>query len=193
MYADLPEVRARQVARDAGLLVWSYVWLRLGIGLYRTIERLRVAGDTTESAGGDLAGRLDGVARLIETIPLVGEGLRAPFIGAADASRSIADAGAATSDAVHTLALWLGVLVAVLPVVWLAAKYVPRRLRWMREASAAATLRLDVPGAVDVLAIRAITSHDLAEVAPHAGDRVALARLELRRLGVRDVTTVGHR
>lgn len=185
VYADLPEVRARQVARDVGVLVWSYLWLRLGIGLYRTIERLRVAGDTTESAGGDLAGRLDGVSRLIETIPLVGDELRAPFIGAADASRSIAEAGAGASDAVHTLALWLGVLVAVLPILWLAARYVPRRVRWMREATAATALRLDAPGAVDVLAIRAIASHDLGVVAPHAGDRLALARLELQRLGVR--------
>lgn len=185
LYADLAAVRTRQIVFDVLAVVWVLVWVRLGVGLYRTIERLRVAGDTTESAGGDLAERMDGVARLIDGVPLVGQQLRQPFTGAAGASRSIASAGAATSDAVHSLALWLGVLVAVLPILFLVTVYLPRRVRWVREATAAAAMTLTAPGAVDLLAVRAASSLPLATVAPYAGDRPALARLELRRLGLR--------
>ncbi|HVM09438.1 MAG TPA: hypothetical protein VM345_13305 [Acidimicrobiales bacterium] len=185
LYADLPGARARQIALDVSVLVWSFVWVRLGIGLYRVVERLRVAGDTTESAGLDLAARLDGVADVIDGVPLVGRQLRVPFSEAAAASQGIATAGATTSDAVHTLALWLGVLLAVLPIVWLLSKWLPPRARWVREASAATRLRLDDPSVIDLLAWRAATAHPLAVVAPHAGDTAALARLELRRLGLR--------
>ena len=184
LYADLPAVRTRQIVFDALAVGWTLLWVRLGVGLYRTVERLRVAGDTTESAGGDLAERMDGVARVIDGVPLVGDQLRQPFTGAAGASRSIASAGAATSDAVHSLALWLGVLLALLPILWLLTVYMPRRVRWVREATAATSMSLTAPGAVDLLAVRAATSLPLSVVAPYAGDRPALARLELRRLGL---------
>ncbi|HEX4979995.1 MAG TPA: hypothetical protein VFV35_08015 [Acidimicrobiales bacterium] len=184
IYADRPDLRARQVVRDAAAALWVLAWAWLGLALYSALDDLRGAGDTTDAAASDLAGRLDGIGGVIGGLPLLGSELRRPFAGAADASRSIAAAGASASDSVHTMALWLGLLVALVPIAWLAARYLPRRVRWVREATAVRTLRMDEPAVVDLLAARAMATHPMDRLAPLAGDPAGLARLELRRLGV---------
>lgn len=185
-YADLPAVRTRQIAKDATVAAWVWFWVVLGRGLYRAIERVRVVGDRTEAAGADLAGRMDGVADVIDGVPLVGGELQRPFTGAADAARVLQDAGATGSTTVHTVALWAGCLVALVPIAWMLARYVPSRRRWVREATAARALAgsLDDPGVIDLLAFRACIRLPLHVLAPLAGDRHSLAALELRHLGV---------
>ena len=84
----------------------------------------------------------------------------------------------------HTVALWLGVLIAVLPIVWLLARYVPGRVAWVRDATAVAGAPLDA-AAIDLLACRASLNHPLRTTMPVAGDRAALAQLEIARLGLR--------
>jgi hypothetical protein len=124
---------------------------------------------------------------------VVGSSLRRPFLGAADAGRTLETAGSAAGSTVHTLALWLALFVALLPIVWLVARYVPGRVRWMREAGAASSLRLDAED-LHLFALRAATSapfHVLRAACPDpsaalaAGDYDALAAIELRRLGLR--------
>lgn len=102
-------------------------------------------------------------------------------------------AGASAGDTVHTLALWSGLLVALMPIVWLLARYLPGRLRWMREAGAAAGLRIDADD-LHLFALRAVANAPLyvlrrATPDPAAalaqGDDAALAGIELERLGLR--------
>jgi hypothetical protein len=94
---------------------------------------------------------------------------------------------------VRQLALWLGVVVAAVPVIALLLAWLPRRVTWMREAGAASRLRLD--GAdLELFAIRAVANRPLRQlhrVSPdpagdlRAGEFQALADLELRALGLR--------
>ena len=76
LYADLPFVRARQVAFDVAVVLWTVVWIRLGRGLYDAVDRLRVAGAATARAGGGLADRMRGIAAIVDGVPLVGGALR---------------------------------------------------------------------------------------------------------------------
>jgi hypothetical protein len=88
------------------------------------------------------------------------------------------------------------VVLVVLPVGWLLLRWLPWRLRWAREASAAATLLQGTPD-LHVLAARALATAPLPRLAAlpagtgaawQAGDPAAvraLAGLELRRLGLR--------
>ena len=189
-YAETPALRLRQQLTDVAALAWVTAWTFAGRALYRTIEALRGATRDAESAGAGFADRLDDAARRAADLPLVGGPLRRPFAGAADAGRALESAGAVAGDTVHTLALWLGLLVALLPIVWLLARYLPGRLRWMREAAAAARLRLD-GDALQLLALRTIANAPLHVVARAAGDQAALAAVELARLGLRP--SVGSR
>jgi hypothetical protein len=193
VYADAPPLRLRQQLRDTAALLWIGGWGLAGRTLYRTIEHLRAATTQAEDAGSDFAGRLDDVARSIQDLPLVGGTLRRPFLGAADAGRTLEHAGAAAGDTVHTLALWLGLLVAVLPIAWLLARYAPGRVRWMREAGAATRIRIDGDD-LELFALRAAANaplHELRKASPDpakalaAHDYEPLARLELARLGLR--------
>jgi hypothetical protein len=192
-YAETPSLRLRQQLSDVGLLVWVTAWTFVGRGLYRTVEELRSATGEAESAGAGFASRLDAVARSVRGLPVVGGALRRPFVGAADAGRALESAGSTAGHTVHTLALWLGLLEALLPIAWLAARYLPGRLRWMREAGAAARLRIDADD-LQLFALRAATTaplHVLRAACPDpaaalaAGDYRALATVELRRLGLR--------
>lgn len=192
LYAETPELRRRQQLSDVATLCWVTVWLFVGRALYRTIEQLRAATGEAEEAGAGFADRLDAVARSAAGVPLVGGELRRPFTGAADAGRVLESAGAAAGDTVHTLALWLGLLVALLPIAWLLARYVPGRLEWMREAGAATQLQIDADD-LELFALRAVANaplHVLRRAVPDPaaalarGDYAALAGIELERLGL---------
>jgi hypothetical protein len=107
--------------------------------------------------------------------------------------QTLADAGATQQEVVHQLALWLGVLVAAVPIIALLLVWLPRRVAWAREAGAASRLRLD--GAdLELFALRAVANRslrDLHRVTPdpagalRGGEFEALADLELRALGLR--------
>jgi hypothetical protein len=192
LYAETSALRLRQQLSDTATLVWVTVWPFVGRALYRTIEQLRVATGEAEEAGAGFADRLDAVARTAADVPLVGGELRRPFTGAADAGRVLESADATAGDTVHALALWLGLLVALLPIAWVLARYLPGRLRWMREAGAAAQLRIDADD-LHLFALRAVANaplHVLRRAVPDPaaalarGDYEALAGIELQRLGL---------
>jgi hypothetical protein len=192
-YAETSRLRRRQIVLDTAMVVWCVVWVRLGVSLFHAIDHLRAAGDSAEEAGAGLASRLAAIARTIGGVPLVGGALERPFVDAADAGRSLQQAGATASSSVHTVAVWAGVLLALVPIVWLAARYVPGRVRWIREATAAAAIRVDADD-LRLFAIRAIATQPLYELrracsdpsaALAAGDYAPLASLELERLGLR--------
>src|SRR5688572_18474895 len=89
IYAETPGLRLRQQLQDTATLVWVAAWGLAGRTLYRTIERLRTATAEAEQAGQGIARRLDDVARTVTDVPLVGNALRRPFTGAADAGRNL--------------------------------------------------------------------------------------------------------
>ncbi|MDQ1513343.1 MAG: hypothetical protein QOC59_1185 [Microbacteriaceae bacterium] len=193
LYAESPAVRTRQIALDAGMAIWIVAWVKVGQAVYRAVERLRGAGRTMEEAGHGFADKLDGVARTISRTPVVGDRLREPFTGAADAGRTLQRAGVAQNHATHAVALWLGILLALIPILYLLVRWLPSRVRWIREATAVAGLRIDTPD-LELFALRAVVRRPLWELRRACADPAAalaardfepLARLELAALGLR--------
>jgi len=164
-----------------------------GLTLYRLVEKLAVPGARVERAGSDFAGNVAEIQQKVGRIPVVGGQLQDPFGRLSGVGQTLADAGATQQEVVHQLALWLGVLVAAVPIIALLLVWLPRRVAWAREASAASRLRLD--GAdLELFALRAVANRslrDLHRVTPdpagalRAGEFEALADLELRALGLR--------
>jgi hypothetical protein len=193
LYAETAGLRVRQLAGDLAVVAWTAAWVAAGLALYRLVEKLAVPGARVEQAGSNFAGDVAEIQQKVGRVPVVGGQLQDPFGRLAGVGRTLAEAGVAQQEVVRQLALWLGVVVAAVPVIALLLAWLPRRVTWMREAGAASRLRLD--GAdLELFAIRAVANRPLRElhrVSPdpagdlRAGEFQALADLELRALGLR--------
>ena len=193
LYAETAGLRARQLLVDLATLAWTAAWVWAGLTLYRLVEKLAVPGARLEQAGGGFAGDVAEIQQKVGRVPVVGGELQGPFGRLAGVGQTLADAGATQQQVVHQLALWLGVLVAAVPIVALLLAWLPRRVAWAREAGAASRLRL--AGAdLELFAIRAVANRPLRQLhrvtpdpagALRAGEYEALADLELRALGLR--------
>jgi hypothetical protein len=193
LYAETAGLRARQVLGDLAVVAWTAAWVWAGVTLYRLVEKLAVPGARLEQAGGGFAGDVAEIQQKVGRLPVVGGELQGPFGRLAGLGQTLADAGATQQQVVHQLALWLGVLVAAVPIVALLLAWLPRRVAWAREAGAASRLRL--AGAdLELFALRAVANRPLRQLrrvtadpagALRTGDYEALADLELRSLGLR--------
>jgi hypothetical protein len=196
IYADNPGVGLRQFLTDLLVVAWLSFWVWASIWVYDRVSTLAVPGRKIEGAGEGMASGLSDVGSKVGSVPAVGEQLAAPFDKAAGAATALADAGRAQQAAVHNLAVALVVLVLVVPLALVLLGWLPLRLRWIRRATLAASLR-SRPGGRDLLALRALTRQPLRRLVrihpdPAAawrdGEQAAmqsLANLELRTLGLR--------
>ncbi len=193
LYAQTPLRRARQQLGDLTLLAWCIAWILIAGFLHGLISDLAGPGRSLEEAGRDLTGSMSDVSAAVGDVPIAGDALQAPFDLAGGVGDSLREAGQTQQDAVATLAFWLALAIAVLPIGWALFRWLPQRLRWMREAAAARRMIDDV----ELLALRALTNRSLSELASlgpapatawRSGDNtitLALARLELSALGLR--------
>jgi hypothetical protein len=189
----------RQLAADVGLLVWIVGWVLAAQAMHRAVLLLAGPGQAVEDLGRSVGGSMESAAGVAEDVPLVGDALAAPFDALADASGSVRGAGQSAQDAVDTLATILSVSVVVLAVGWMLLRWLPWRMRWVREATAAQRMLTGSPAGgadLELLAARALVTAPLPRLAAlppgtgaawRAGDPAAvraLAALELDRLGL---------
>lgn len=196
LYAQTPVKRSSQVLGDLALLAWSVVWILVARFVHGLVSALAGPGRSLEGAGRDLASSMQDASAAAGDVPVAGDALQAPFDLAAGVGTRLQDAGQSQQDVVASLALWLAVVLAAIPIAWALLRIVPARLRWVREAAAAHGLT----GDVELFAVRALQRRSLRELAAlgpapaaawKAGDPVMTARLaalELRALGLRPPT-----
>ncbi|WP_412742540.1 hypothetical protein [Krasilnikovia sp. MM14-A1004] len=195
-YADRPGVVVRQIVTDLLVAAWVYAWIRAGFWVHSTVEKLGVPGAKLEGAGISIADNLADVGGKVGRVPVVGDQLTRPFSGAADAARTLADAGRQQQELVGTLATVLAFAVVALPLALVLLGWLPLRLRWMRRAGLASRVRQQ-PAGRDLLALRALAGQPLDRLVRLGPDIAqswrdgdaeavdALAALELRSLGLR--------
>jgi hypothetical protein len=196
VYAERPAVALRQLITDVLVVLWVYLWVRLSMGLYDTVERLAVPGERLAGAGDRMAEQFRDAGSKVRRVPIAGDDLATPFTRAADAARDLADAGRQQQEIVHQVALVLAISLVVFPLGLVLFVWLPRRLSWMRRAGAAARLRGN-PAGKDLLALRALTTAPLTTLASLDPDIAAawrrgeadavdrLAALALRGVGLR--------
>jgi hypothetical protein len=196
MYADLPARRSLQVLGDLLLVAWLLLWIRLGGVVHHATLGLAAPGRKIDSSASGLAGNLRDAGSSVSQVPLVGDAARKPFDGAGGAADQLAAAGRAQVHAVETLAFWLGLTIALIPILIALAIYLPRRIRFVRRATAGQRF-LDDDADLDLFALRAMARqplHVLARISDNpagawrAQDRDVIHRLatvELRESGLR--------
>jgi hypothetical protein len=199
LYSALPVRAAGQVLGDVLLLVWVYLAVRVGQSVHEAVLRLAEPGRRLEDAGRTLGTGLGTAADRAGDLPLVGDQLSGPLRDASAATGSLVRAGQDQQEAVTQLALVLAVVIAVVPALLAVALWLPRRVGFVRRATAAQRF-VDADADLDLFAVRAMVHqslHVLARVSDdpagawRAGDRAViheLAALELRSCGLRPPT-----
>ncbi len=200
LYAEVRQLRLRQIVADVGLVSAVYGFSRLGVALHDVVARLAAPGRALQQAGERLSTSGTDGAMAVDDIPLVGDALRRPFDSLAEAGDALSQAGMSQEDAVLTLALALGLAVALLPILYFTGRWASWRTGWIAEASAADDLRSEADN-LRLFALRALTNRPLRELrraTPHplrayqAGEYRELAELELRSLGLNPLNPLGR-
>lgn len=196
IYSDFAGRRTAQIAFDVIAFVMIAAWIWLGVVLYTLVMDLAVFGRQLEDAGAGFRETMIDVGENLGGVPFIGEGIRIPFDGASSAGQALQDAGQSQQDAVQALALGLGVGIAALPTLTILLLWLVPRIRFARKAGTARSLVNGGVG-IDLLALRALSSQNLAVLSRLDADPVAawrrgdegvirqLAQLELRSSGVR--------
>jgi hypothetical protein len=196
LYADRIPTALRQLITDIIVVLWVYFWVRAGLWVHDMVQKLGVPGEKLQSAGTGLASNLTDAGGKVGRVPLVGDQLVKPFNGAADAARSLADAGREQQQVVGKMSVIVALAAVAVPLALVLFVWLPLRVRWIRRAGVATSVR-DAPAGRDLLALRALASQPLNQLAKLGPDIAqswrngdseavdALAALELRKLGLK--------
>ena len=86
-YSTRPGRLALQLLADASVLVWIYVWYRIGRWVHDSLVSVGTIGYSIDTNAGRVAGSLQAGRQLREPLPLVGGQVGAPI---SDAGRQVA-------------------------------------------------------------------------------------------------------
>jgi hypothetical protein len=181
------------VAIDVLVLLWTVAWLVLGITVGTFVERLGAVGESVEGAGHAIHRAGDAVGRLSE-VPLVGEGFGAVANEIRTIGNETVENGRSVEQDIDTLALLIGVGLAVGPTLPVLAVWIPPRMSRERERRALRrSLKSGDGVALAYLANRAVAGRLFRELRTASDDPVAdlaagryeaLAALELEHLAL---------
>ena len=196
LYADAPARRTLQMFVDLMFVGWLVLWVWIGMAVHDGTLELAGPARQTDSAATAMADQFRDAGDKLGEAPLVGDELAVPFDKAAEASDGIASAGRDTVSAVERLALLLGLSVALIPILIAAVIHLPRRWRFVREATAGARF-IDASEDLDLFALRALANQPMRVLAKVSDDPAGawrardpdvvgrLAALELADVGLR--------
>jgi hypothetical protein len=195
LYADLPARRTTQILTDVVVLVWVALWAYAGRVVHDATHQLTGAGRTLQDAGSGLREQMGRAGSSVGDVPLVGDRLAEPFTRAGEAGTSLEDAGTTLVTTVTHLALVLGWVTALVPILTVVAVWLALRLRFVRRATAAQRF-IDSAADLDLFALRALATQPMTRLARVSDDPAgawrrrdtatvrALATLELRDCGL---------
>ncbi len=196
LYAETPVRAGAQIVADLLFVLWLLLWVAAGTTVHDATLELGGPGRQLTEAATGLSGAMEDAGGALDGVPVVGDEIRSPFDDAAGAADRMAEAGREQVRSVERLALWLGLAVAAIPMLLAAMIHLPRRVRFVRRATAGARF-VDAADDLDLFALRALAHqpmHVLARVSDdpagawRRGERSVtdrLAELELRATGLR--------
>jgi hypothetical protein len=194
-YASRPARLALQLLADASVLVWIYVWYRVGRLVHDSLTNVAAIGYNIDSNAGRVAGSLTQAGDSASQIPLLGGQVGGPITDAGKQVAGIAASGRNAGDQLTSAAMTAGWLVALVPIVLVVVPWLVLRLRYARRAGTLSQLAT-APAGVELLALRALAHQPLPALTRVSDDPVrawrdgeiettyALAQLELDDAGV---------
>ena len=196
IYSARPGRLAGQIFGDLFVLGWAVVWGGIGIFVNQMIAVLAIPARETARTASKLMDNMRDAGDQAARVPGVGEDLRRPFDAASVTLTNLIASANDQVASIERLALIGGWVVFGIPVAIVVALWLPRRVRFYRQARASQAF-LDSTADLDLFALRAMASQPLYVLAAVsddpvkawlAGDRQVidqLAAIELRRNGLR--------
>lgn len=196
LYADTHGRRLAQISADLLFVAWLVLWVWIGQQVHDVTLELTGPGVRLEESAGGMASGLRDAGATLDDVPLVGDEVASPFDRAAGGADEIAAAGRAQVSAVESIAWWLRLVVIAMPVLIAAAVHLPRRIRFVRRATAGARF-VESADDLDLFALRALAHQPLTVLARVSDDPAGdwrraepdvvrrLAEIELRESGLR--------
>jgi hypothetical protein len=194
-YSTRPGRLLAQLFSDFAVVVWTSIWLFVGIAVYDAISTIAEAGRLVESGAHGIAGNLASAGHGAQQIPFVGDEVAKPLTSASQAALDIAGAGHDLDSTATWLAWLLAMAVAALPILVAVMPWLFLRLRFFRRKLTVTALAA-TPAGEQLLALRALTNRSPRKLAALSADPVggwrredpstirALAALELRSAGI---------
>jgi hypothetical protein len=195
-YATTPGRLLAQLFSDAVIVVWTAIWVLVGIAVYDAISTIADAGRQVESGTHGIAGNLASAGHGAQHIPVVGDAVSKPLNAASQAALGIADAVHDVDTTTSWLAVLLALAVVAPPILVAGVPWLFLRLRFFRRKWVVTALAA-TPAGEQLLALRALTNRAPGKLAAVSADPVgewrredpgtirSLAALELRSAGIR--------
>ena len=195
IYAKHPAKMIGQLVGDGFVVLWAIGWAIVAIFVHRVIEVLATPARETARTAMRLAENFRQAAAEAAKVPVAGEQMRRPLDAAAGTLGNLIDSANDQVVSIERLALIVGWLVFLIPVATVIAFWLPRRIRFYRQARASQVF-LDSLADLDLFALRAMAAQPLyvlAEISDdpvqawRSGDREVinkLAEVELKRNGL---------
>jgi hypothetical protein len=195
IYAKRPAKMIGQLVGDGFVVVWTIGWGIVAIFVHKVIEVLATPARETARTAMRLAENFREAAAEAAKVPVAGEQLRRPLDSASVSLGTLIESANQQVASIERLALLVGWLVFLIPVTIVIAFWLPRRIRFYRQAHASQVF-LDSLADLDLFALRAMAAQPLyvlAEISDdpvqawRSGDREVinkLAEIELRRNGL---------
>ncbi|UXA06666.1 hypothetical protein KXD96_00345 [Mycobacterium sp. SMC-2] len=194
-YSTRPGRLMAQLLSDFAVVMWTGLWLLVGLAVYDAVSTIADAGRQVESGAHGIAGNLASAGHGAEHIPVLGDAVSKPLNSASQAALDLAGAGHDLESTASWLAILLAMAVVAVPILLVDVPWVLLRLRFFRRKLAVSALAA-TPAGEQLLALRALTSRPPAKLAAVSVDPVggwrredpltirALAALELRAAGI---------
>ncbi len=163
LYADLPARRTRQILWDLVGLALICFWIWLGATVYHGINELGAVGEQMVSVGGSLSQNLTDMGDTLGSVPLIGDGIRAPFDSASEGAQNIVQAGQDQQEFVNNLAWLVAIGLVIAPILATLAFWLIPRVRFAISATRVRAIAAN-PGGDDLLALRALARRPLNEL-----------------------------
>ena len=196
IYSTRPGRLAGQIFSDLFVVAWSVAWGVVALLVNQLVGALAVPARETARTATRLMDNMREAAEQAARVPAVGDDLRQPFDSASVALENVVTSANNQVENIERIALVSGWLVFLIPVALVVALWLPRRVRFYRQARASQAF-LDSSADLDLFALRAMASQPLYVLAGVSEDPVrawregdrgvidALAAIELRRNGLR--------
>ncbi|OBH86317.1 hypothetical protein A5681_15780 [Mycobacterium scrofulaceum] len=194
-YSTRPGRLMAQLLSDFAVVVWTAIWLLVGLAVYDAVSTIAEAGRQVESGAHGIAGNLASAGHGAQHIPLVGDAVSQPLNSASQAALDLAGAGHDLDSTASWLAVLLAMAIAAVPILVADVPWLLLRLRFFRRKLTVTALAA-TPAGEQLLALRALTNRPPGKLAAVSADPVggwrredpltirALAALELRAAGI---------
>ena len=176
-YSTRPGRLMAQLLSDFAVVLWTALWLLVGLAVYDAVSTIAEAGRQVESGAHGIASNLASAGHGAQHIPVVGDAVSKPLNSASQAALDLAGAGHDLDSTASWLAVLLAMAVVAVPILMADVPWLFLRLRFFRRKLTVSALAA-TPAGEQLLALRALTNRPPGKLAAVSVDPVGGWRRE---------------